>query len=140
MRSEEGKTVESFAIRFSPGHESKSVLVLDFLDESLTAEMVWVSPTSSTTLELTFRKENGEVAFNDLLTLDGKPQIFVKMLEVWPKLSGFRGTMEWKVSFPAADRYEYRYLSGLSVWRRGSEVWTKQGFTLKSDQKGWDPY
>lgn len=62
VRNEVGRTVESFSMPLSPGDESKSVLLLDFSDEAVTAEIVCVSPTSPTTLELTFRNEDGELA------------------------------------------------------------------------------
>ncbi len=81
--------------------------------------MVWVSPTYSTTLDLKFRDEKGMVVLEDQ----------------------FRGTVEWTVTFPAADRYEYRFLTGMAVLRRDGKVaGIVAAMTLRSDQKTSDPY
>ena len=141
LRRVDGKVVESFLVPYLPGLESRSVMALDLTDKDLAAELVWVSPTYSTTLDLTFRDEKGMVVLEDQFRTDAKPQVFVDPLKEWPKLDGFKGTVEWKVTFPAADRYEYRFLTGVSVLRReGKVIGLAPALTLRSDQKTSNPY
>ena len=141
VKRENGRIVESMSIPFSPAHESRSVVPVDLTDPTASFEMVWVSLTSSTSLALTFRRETGEIAFTGNLESNGDPQFFAKPVEQWPQLAGFRGTMEWKVTFPRADRYEYRVLSSISVSTRGGLGWVATpAMTLKADQLSTSPY
>ena len=47
--------------------------------------------------------------------LGGRAQISLRPVDRWPELAGFQGTVQWRVTFPAADRYEPRTLSGLQL-------------------------
>ncbi len=140
-KTENGQIVQSFTVPLSPGNESRSVIPVDLTDPNASLEMIWVSPTNSTTLDIAFRKDTGEVAFTDTLTFNGAVQIFMKALETWPQLAGLRGAFEWKVSFPSADRYEYRFLSGISILSRTGQAWAAvPAMTLKADQLKTSPY
>ena len=58
-----------------------------------------------------------------------------------PQLKDFRGTVEWTVSFPTADRYESRILSGVTRLRREGTPWqVLYGMTLPADQASSSPY
>ena len=141
IKRDKGQIVQSFTVPILPAHESKSILPLDLSDPAVDLEIALVSPTYSTTLAINFRKDTGEIAFSDYLSFDGRSQIFVKPLELWPQLKDFRGTMEWKVSFPNADRYEYRYLSSVAIWGSGGQAWAASPvMTLKADQLNVRPY
>ncbi len=49
--------------------------------------------------------------------------------------------MEWGVSFPNADRYEYRYLSSVSIWSSSGQAWAASpSMTLKAEQLKISPY
>ena len=60
----------------------------------------------------------------------------------WPELAGFQGTVQWRVTFPAADRYELRTLSGLQllVGAEGRPWMVSSPMTLASDQATMSPY
>lgn len=140
-KTENGLIVQSFTVPLSPANESRSVVPVDLTDANAALELIWVSPTNSTTLDIAFRKDSGEIAFTDTLTFNGAMQIFSKPLETWPRIAGLRGALEWKVSFPSADRYEYRFLSGLSILSRAGQIWAAvPPMTLKADQLKTSPY
>lgn len=141
IKRENGKIVHSFTVPLCPSNETKSMIPLDLTGAAGVKELVWVSPTNSTTLDLTFRQEGGEVLLEDVLTFNGLTQIFVSPLERWPQLAGFRGTVEWKVTYPAADRYEYRFLSSVSIWSfEGQSLVAVPSMTLRRDQRDSSPY
>ncbi len=135
-----GRTLQSFQVPLSPVHERRSVVPLD-LGESANPEMIWISQTSGTTLDLIFRNLAGEQVRREELTFDNAAQIFVNVRQRWPELKDFRGTLEWSVTFPNADRYESRTLSGLSLVIREGQAWSVlSGMTLAADQATSSPY
>lgn len=141
VKDDKTVVVQSFCVPRSPAFESRSVLPVDLTDPSATMELVFVSPTTSTALDIRFRKDTGELAFSDTITFNGNGQIFVPLLDQWPKLAGFRGTLEWKVSFPMADRYEERIMAALALWSaNGLAPLPLSGMTLKADQLTTNPY
>lgn len=134
------RTLQSFQVPLSPVHERRSVVPLD-LGESASPEMIWISQTSGTTLDLIFRNLAGEQVRREELTFDNAAQIFVNVRQRWPALRDFRGTLEWSVTFPNADRYESRTLSGLSLVVREGQAWSVfSGMTLAADQATSSPY
>jgi hypothetical protein len=140
-KQENGAIVESFTVPLSPAHESRSKLAVDLTNPAALLEIIWVSPTNSTTLDINFRDTNGAILFKDTLTFDAGVQLFLKVAEVWPKIVGLRGTLEWKVSFPNADRYEYRFLSSVAIYRpEGQTPFAVPAMTLKPDQLKISPY
>lgn len=124
----------------TPGHERRSVLPLDLSETPVKAEMVWVTLTTTTTLDLEFRNLAGELVRTEQVFMDNNAQVFVDLLESFPELKGFRGTMQWYVSFPGADRYEARFLGGMGlIWRDGQAA-VATGMTLAADQATFSPY
>jgi hypothetical protein len=135
------RIVQSFKIALAPGHERRSVLSLDLTDPQIKPELVFVTLTTTTTLDIVFRNLAGEQVLTDQLYLDNKTQFFLSARAQWPQLKDFRGTMEWNVSFPGADRYEPRYLAGLNLVVRDGLPWTiLTGMTLPADQAPTAPY
>ena len=140
-KRDNGEIVQTFTVPLSPANESRSVLAVDLKNPAASLEIVLVSLTNSATLDFKFRGANGEVLFTDTVAFDAGVQLFLKPAEVWPKLVGLRGTLEWKVSFPNADRYEYRFLSGVAIYRpAGQMVFAVPAMTLKPDQLKISPY
>jgi hypothetical protein len=142
LTQRDGETiVRSQRIPLSPGHERRSVLPLDLRDPSQEAQITWVSLTSSVFLSVTFRDLTGAVVLNDQINFDGRAQVTFNFREQWQSLKDFRGTMQWEVSFPFADRYEPRTLAGLLVQAAEGQAWTvSSGMTLPADQAKVDPY
>jgi hypothetical protein len=135
------RIVQSFKIALAPGHERRSVLPLDLGDSQAKPELVLVSLTTTTTLDIIFRNLAGEQVLTDQIYLDNKTQVFLSVRDQWPQLKDFRGTMEWAVSFPGADRYEPRYLSALQLNIRDGQMWTvSSSMTLPADQASTSPY
>jgi hypothetical protein len=142
VRREAGAIVEQIRIPLSPANERRSIVSLDLLrGESLAIS--WVTLTTSTTLDVTFRNEAGAVVFSDVVRLDQSAHAIVDLLEQWPRLAGFKGTMEWTVSFPNADRYEHRTLAAVILHRSaetGRLIGISSAMTLPSDQLSTSPY
>ncbi|MBY0503387.1 MAG: hypothetical protein K2X03_05750 [Bryobacteraceae bacterium] len=139
-RREGDRIVQRFQIPLSPEHERRSVLPVDLSDPLVAVEAIWVSITSSATLDLVFRDLAGNRILNDQLTFDNKAQIFVNLRQQWPNLKDFRGTLQWTVTFPNADRYEARILAGVSLMSRDTWWGVLPGMTLPADQAGSNPY
>jgi hypothetical protein len=134
------RIVQRIHVPLSPAHERRSVLPLDLSDGSAKAEMVWVTLTTTTTLDLEFRDLAGEMVRTEQVYMDNRAQVFVDLLEKFPELKGFRGTMQWSVSFPGADRYEARFLGGIGLIGREGLITTVTGMTLAADQATFSPY
>ncbi len=133
--------IQTVKIPLAPAHERKSVVPFDLTDPLLKPQMIWVSMTSSTVLDVVFRNLRGETVFTDQINFDGSAQLSLNVRDYWPQLKEFRGTMQWSVTFPFADRYEQRYLSGLSLLIREGQPWTVlNGMTLPADQASISPY
>ncbi len=134
------RIVQRIQVPLTPAHERRSVLPLDLSDTPVKAEMVWVTLTTTTTLDLEFRNLAGELVRTEQVYMDNNAQVFVDLLESFPELKGFRGTMQWSVSFPGADRYEARFLGGMGlIWRDGQAA-VATGMTLAADQATFSPY
>ena len=117
------------------------MLPLDLTDPAVSPELVWISLTTSATLDLVFRNLAGETVLSDQVVFDNQAQLFVALRSHWPQLKDFRGTVEWTVSFPTADRYEARILSGVTLLRREGAPWqVLSGMTLPADQASSSPY
>ena len=141
IKSENGQIVQSFTVSLSPGNESRSVVPVDFSDANSALELIWVSPTNSTTLDIAFRRQTGEIAFVDTIVFNNAAQVFIKPLASWPEIAGQRGAFEWKASFPNADRYEFRFLSSVAILTRSGRAWAAvPAMTLKDDQGKTSPY
>ncbi len=139
VRKIDDQVVQTFTVPFAPVNEQRSRLPLD-LTRGAAAEFVWVSMTTAPVLDLTFRDISGEVVVEGQITLNSA-QTFLNPLELWPQLVGFSGVMEWNVSFPAADRYEYRTLAAISLWtREAGAIFAIPGMTLAVDQDNGEPY
>lgn len=135
------RVIQRLPVPLSPVHERRSVMSLDLSDATLKPEIVWVSLTSSTTLDLVFRNLAGERVLADQVIFNDRAQIFIPIREQWPQLRDFRGTVQWTVSFPTADRYEPRILAGLGLLARDGQPWqVLPGMTLPSDQATSSPY
>ncbi|MFN7923891.1 MAG: hypothetical protein U0Q16_27565 [Bryobacteraceae bacterium] len=140
IKRENGQVVQSLTVPRSPAHESRSVVAIDLSDPANSHELIWVSPTTNTILDLTFRSDTGAVILTDQIAFT-RSQIIANVLLEWPRLAGFRGTLEWKVSFPTADRYEERILAAASLWSRNGQSWASQNaLTLPGDQRSPSPY
>jgi hypothetical protein len=141
-RESDGRIAERIRIPLSPANEKRSVMSLD-LSHGDRVELVFVTRTTSTTLDVTFRNEAGEVVVSDVVNLDDGAQRFLDVAEHWPQLGrDFKGSLEWIVSFPNADRYEARTLSGAAlVASPDGGVWAVlSGATLRQDQSTINPY
>lgn len=134
--------VQAFELTPTAGHERRSVMPLDLRDPLRPAELVFVSVTSSVVLEVTFRDLAGKVVHTDRIDLEGNAQISVNVSQRWQQLQNFRGTMQWAVTFPFADRYESRTLSGVQVLLNadGQASSVVTGMTLLADQASVNPY
>ena len=134
--------IQSLAIGLVPGHERRSVMPIDLRDPLRSTELLWVSITSSVVLEVTFRGLDGAAVLTDKVDLDGRAQISLRPVDRWPELAGFQGTVQWRVTFPAADRYEPRTLSGLQlqVGAEGQSWMVASPMTLASEQATVSPY
>lgn len=142
VRREGGEVVEQVRIPLSAANERRSIVPLDFT-RSETLQISWVTLTTSTTLDVTFRNEAGATAFTDVVRLDQAAHSVLDLLEQWPRLAGFKGSMEWTVSFPNADRYEHRTLAGLVLHRSaqtGRLIGVSSAMTLVADQLSTSPY
>ncbi len=142
IRREAGVVVERLHVPLTPANERRSTVLLDF-SQGETLQMVWVTLTTSTTLDVLFRNAAGETVFTDVVRVDDSAQKVVDLLETWPKLAGFKGSLEWTVSFPNADRYENRTLAGIALHRAqesGRLTGVSQGMTLRADQSSTSPY
>ena len=140
-KRDNGEIVQSFTVPLSPANESRSRLAVDLTNPATALEIVWVSPTNSATLDIKFRDTNGEILLTDTVAFDAGVQLFLKPAEAWPKIVGFRGTLEWRVSFPNADRYEYRFLSSVAIYRLEGQIpFAVPAMTLKPDQLKISPY
>lgn len=134
------RILQSVQIPLSPVHERRSVVPLN-LAEGASPELIWISQTSSATLDLIFRNLAGEQVRREELTFDNAAQIFVNVRQRWPDLKDFRGSLQWTVTFPNADRYEARTLAGLSLLIREGQAWSvMSGMTLAADQATSSPY
>lgn len=141
IQREGDRIVQTIRVAHSPAHEKRSVVPLDLMDPSEKPLLVWVTLTSGTLLELVFRNLAGEPVLNDRIEFDGRAQLFVNVREKWPQLKDFRGTMQWVVTFPGADRYEQRTLAGLTLLAPDDRAWTvTRGMTLPADQGVTSPY
>lgn len=136
------QTIQSFSLALTPAHERRAVMPLDLRPASGTPELVFVSLTSSVQLDLIFRDLAGRTVLEVSTGLDGKAQLSILPLENWPELAGFQGTVQWVVTFPAADRYEQRTLCGLQLVTGGEHTpWNLiKSMTLPADQGKTDPY
>lgn len=135
------RVVQRFNVPLSLAHERRSLLPLDLTDASVKPEMVWVSFTSSAQLDIFFRDSAGQQILVDQVFFDNKAQIFLNIREHWPQRKDFRGTMEWSVSFPAADRYEPRTLGGICInAKEGQGSTVSTGLTAPGDQASISPY
>lgn len=131
----------SLSMALAPGHERRALMPIDLFDPLRVTELVWVSLTSSVQLDLTFRNLSGETVLTTTVDFDGRAQFSMKPKERWPELAGFRGTVQWVVSFPTADRYEARTLSGIQLNGAEGQPWTiVQPMTLPTDQASTSPY
>lgn len=138
---ESERIVQSLAVSLAPAHERRSTVSLDLTDATARPELIWVTMTTTATLDFVFRNLAGEIVLRDQIYFDNKLQVTADVRALWPQLAGFRGTVEWTVSFPGADRYEYRFLSGLCLLIRESRPWAiSSGMTLPSDQASISPY
>ncbi len=141
VRRREGVIVQSIVVPLSPAHESRSVVPLRMAEGGPAVELVLVSPTSWTMLDIRFRDLEGVEVWSDRMQFQGVSQMIVDVGEAWPQLRTFRGTMEWVVSFPGADRYEERFLSSLILERSGGQWWAaKPSMTMPGDQRKTSPY
>jgi hypothetical protein len=139
-RREGEAIVEQIRIPISPANERRSVLALD-LAGGESVKISWVTLTTSTVADLEFRNEAGAIVLSDRVALDDRAHTMVDVTEQWPALKDFRGTVEWTVSFPNADRYEYRTLSGIALRSRGGRlVGVTESMTLRQDQLSTSPY
>lgn len=135
------RVLQRLQVPLSPVHERRSVMSLDLSDPTARPELVWVSLTSSATLDLIFRNLAGDRVLTDQVTFDERAQVFVRVRDQWPQLKDFRGTMQWTVTFPTADRYEPRILAGLCLLARDNQPWqVLPGMTLLADQGSSSPY
>jgi len=134
------RIVQRIHVPLTPAHDRRSVLPLDLSDAAVRAEMVWVTLTTKTTLDLEFRNLAGQLVRTEQVYMDNKAQVFVDLLESFPELKGFRGTVQWTVSFPGADRYEARFLGGLGLIGRDGQAVVSTGMTLAADQATFSPY
>ena len=139
-RKEGDRIVQRLEIPLSPEHERRSVVPVDLSDPQVTAEMVWVSITSTATLDLLFRNLAGETVLRDQLTFDNRAQIFVDLRREFRQLKDFRGTLQWTVTFPNADRYEPRILAAVGLQSSGGGWTIRPGMTLPADQASSSPY
>ena len=120
----------------SPESERKSRLPLR-LDSTSGVELAFVSETSYTRVDFTFRDQNSVIVLNDGILFDGATQIFVPLRETFPKLQDFQGSVEWTVSWPGADIYENQYLASAAiVTRDGNPEMIRPAMTLLADQTG----
>ena len=135
------RIVQSFKVALAPGHERRSTMTLDLAAGQGNPELVFVTLTATTTLDIVFRNLAGEQILTDQLYFDNKTQLFVNARDQWPQLKDFRGTMEWNVTFPGAGIYDPRYLAGLSLIANDGLPWTViTGMTLPADQASTSPY
>lgn len=91
IRRENGKIVESSSVPLLPGHESRSVLPLDYSEAATEMEIILISPTNSATLDLKLRRDNSELAFEKVLQFESGSQIFVNPWSDgsnWPAFAG----------------------------------------------------
>jgi hypothetical protein len=140
VRRENGQVVESFNVPLSPLHERRSRLAIDTRGGAR-QELVLISLTSSTLMNLTFRDPAGATVLATPLDFNGEAQLLVDVATQWPQLANFRGTMEWTVSFPNADRYEYRIMAGLSLITTAPQQRSVVlSMTLPADQASQSPY
>lgn len=127
-------------VPLTPAHERKSVIPLDLSDPAAKAEIVWVTLSTTTTLDLDFRDPSGALVWSEQVYMENGAQVFVDLLQRVPQLKGFRGTMPWTVSFPGADRYESRTLSGMVPLSKDGQLTAATGMTLTADQATISPY
>lgn len=141
VQRRDGVIVQSITVSRTAGHESRSVVPVNLSDPETALELVWVSPTSSTTLDLRFRNLDGVEVHSHRLQFEATSQMIVDVRATWPELAGFRGTLEWVVSFPTADRYEGRFLSSIALLRSREHWWAAMpSMTLQADQLKTSPY
>jgi hypothetical protein len=134
------KILQRIHVPLTPAHEKKSVVPLDLSDPAAKAEMIWVTLTTTTTLDLDFRDHSGALVWSEQVYMENGAQVSVDLLQRIPELKGFRGTMHWTVSFPGADRYESRTLSGMVLLSKDGHLTAAAGMTLAADQATISPY
>jgi len=134
------KILQRIHVPLTPAHEKKSVVPLDLTDPAAKAEIIWVTLTTTTTLDLEFRDPSGALVRREQVYLENKAQVFVDLLARFPELKDFRGTMHWFVSFPGADRYESRTLGGMALLSKDGQATVSTGMTLAADQATTSPY
>ena len=136
VKKVDGKMVQSFVLPLAPESERRSMLPLRLDAETgLGAELVFVSETSYTRLDLTFRDPKSTIVLQDNLTFDAVTQMYVPVADTWPQLKSFQGTVEWQVSWPTADIYANLYLaSGAILSRRDALDKVVGAMTLPGDQ------
>lgn len=135
----DGEVARTIKTPLTPAHERRSILPLDLANP---VEISWISLTTTATLDLVFRNMAGETVLKDQVIFDNAVQLFADVRAVWPQLGeNFQGTLEWKVTFPGADRYEERVLAAMSFVRQRDGAWTAlPAMTLRADQASTSPY
>lgn len=134
------KVLQRIHVPLTPAHEKKSVVPLDLSDPAAKTEIIWVTMTTTTTLDLEFRDHAGALVRSEQVYMENRAQVFVNLLERFPELKDFRGTMHWYVSFPGADRYENRTLGGMALLSRDGQATVSTGMTLTVDKASTSPY
>jgi hypothetical protein len=140
VQSDGGKVLRRMQVPLTAAHEKKSVVPLDLSDPAARAEIIWVTLTTTTTLDLEFRDQSGALVRREQVYMENRAQVFVDLLERFPELKDFRGTMHWFVSFPGADRYENRTMAGMALLLKDGQTTVSTGMTLAADQASTSPY
>lgn len=135
-RLADGAVAQTLTLPLSPESERKSSLPLNLNEDAgLATELAFVSDTSYTRLDLTFRDPAGVIVLEDSLLFDSVTQLFVPVLETWPQFKSFKGSVEWLTSWPGADIYENQYLSSAAIVTRKGVIQTLTGsMTLPDNQ------
>jgi hypothetical protein len=139
-KREAGAVVERTHVPLVPANERRSVVPVD-LTVGETIELSLVTLTTSTVADIVFRNQDGVEVLTDRVPVDDAAHVRFELEDRWPALKGFRGTLEWTISFPNADRYEHRTFGGIALRKAGVRyLGTMQGMTLREDQLSTSPY
>ncbi|MBC8166666.1 MAG: hypothetical protein H7Y20_12430, partial [Bryobacteraceae bacterium] len=134
QRTVNGVAETAFTVPLSPEFEGKSNIPVSF-GELDSTELVLVSDTSSTVVDLIFRDLAGKEVLADSLTFGDLSQMVVSLGTRYPQLKGTRGTLEWSVSFPGADIYEDLTFSAVALGGMSSgKVAVVPAMTLPENQ------
>lgn len=133
VHTADGKIGTVISVPLSPETEQRAKIPVSFTEQDST-ELILVSETNSTVVDLVFRDSAGREVFTDSLTFGDSAQLVLPLVTRYPDLKGLRGTLSWAVSFPGADIYEDLTFSVLALSKQGNGMAAVSAMTLPENQ------